>query len=188
MLLPENRALLALIETFHPERIASVHAHSLQETDPKTKKKQTPPIGNAPGIFVDPRGGFDRKTDKANTPRGAEDDRLANAMVVAGGKKLTDKPIKDAPSEPFSGNRPTPAPTSVHYADSAVHAEGTSLGDWAPVPVTSGSGKREGITTLTIEVPQWDKKSSQIDRIEEIDAQLLSEIFLEDPAVVAKKP
>ena len=188
MMLPENRALLALIETFHPERIASVHAHSLQDKDPKTGEKREAPIGNAPGIFVDPRGGFDRATDKPKTAQGVEDDRLATAMVAAGVKQLKATPIKNPRSDPFSGNRPTPAPTSVHYADSAVHAEGYSLGDWAPVPVTIGSGKREGITTITIEVPQWDKSSPQIDQIEALDAKLLNEIFLEDPAAVTKTP
>jgi len=57
---------------------------------------------------------------------------------------------------------------------------------WAPAPVASGSGARAGITTVTIEVPQWRQSSqtTQLSQIEDLDRDLLADIFLEDPAVV----
>ena len=162
-MLPETRALIALIESFHPERIASVHAHSLKN-DP----------GDAPGIFVDPRPG---------AAQAAEDDRLATAMVKEAQSRLSTSPIPQPQTDPFKGNAAGTAAATVHYATGAPHAEGNSLGMWAPVPVASGSGARPGITTMTIEVPQWKGKSApaNLDKIEDLDAQLLSEIFLEDP-------
>jgi Domain of unknown function (DUF4157) len=171
-MLPETRALIRLIESFHPERIASVHAHGLGSTP-----------GDAPGIFVDPRG-VDPSTGKVtNAAQGAEDDRLATALVTEGQKQLKSSPIAGAPSDPFKGNAPGTGKSTVRYT-SGAHAEGNSLGTWAPVPVTSGSGARAGITTVTVEVPQWTGPSApaQLGAIEDLDAKLLSEIFLEDPA------
>jgi hypothetical protein len=178
-MLPETRALISLIETFQPERIASVHAHGVE------KGKRRP--GNDPGIFVDPR---------LDPTQEAEDDRLTTAMVQEGQSRLTNAPIKDAENDQvFQGNQPGKSKATVRYAQSAAHAEGNSLGDWAPVAVTKGAGARPGITTVTIEVPGWDlaAKSTQLDKVEALDADLLNEIFLEDPrkavpATTPKKP
>ncbi len=206
-MLPETRALIALIEHFQPERIASVHAHSLKKT-----------AGDAPGIFVDPRGmdprtglpadhridprtglltgpgidpGTGLSTDPSRLPTGpaclvaeasqaAEDDRLATAMVTRGRSKFTGVSGTD---DPFVGNAAGTARSRVRYA-SGAHAEGNSLGTWAPVPVASGPGARAGITTMTIEVPQWKDDPAALKRIETLDAELLADIFLEDPSVV----
>ena len=166
-LLPENRALIALIERFRPDRIASVHAHSPLRQP-----------GNAPGIFVDPRGGGG----------GADDDRLATAMVQQGRQRLPPDPARK--SDPFVGNAPGTKRATVHYSPSATHSEGNSLGDWAPVAVT-GPGARLAITTVTVEVPQRapeepaGESKGVIDKIEELDSDLLADIFLEDQTVVA---
>jgi Domain of unknown function (DUF4157) len=172
-MLPETRTLIALIEHFHPERIASVHAHSL---------KSTP--GDAPGMFVDPRGVDPTTGAVTNAAQAAEDDRLATAMVREGRSRLATSPIPGARSDPFIGNAPGAARSRVRYATGA-HAEGNSLGTWAPVPVAAGAGARGGITTLTIEVPQWRGGSSatQLDQIEDLDSNLLADIFLADPSV-----
>jgi uncharacterized protein DUF4157 len=174
-MLPETRTLISLIEHFHPERIASVHAHSL---------KSVP--GDAPGIFVDPRGIDPTTGVVTNAGQAAEDDRLATAMVRSGRTQLTSAPITGVRSpNPFVGNSPGTAQSTVRYATGA-HAEGNSLGTWAPAPVTSGPGTRAGITTMTIEVPQWTDPSAatQLSRIEDLDRDLLADIFLEDPTVV----
>lgn len=174
-MLPETRALIPLIEHFRSERIASVHAHSL---------KSIP--GDAPGLFVDPRGVDPTTGAVTNAARAAEDDRLAASMVRAGRTRLGASPIAGGPSVPFVGNAAGTPRATVRYA-SGAHAEGDSLGSWAPVPVASGPGARSGITTVTIEVPQWldASQAAQLDRIEALHANLLATIFLEDPAVVA---
>jgi hypothetical protein len=173
-MLPETRTLVSLIEHFHPERIASVHAHSL---------KNLP--GDAPGIFVDPRGVNPTTGAVTNAAQAAEDDRLAAAMVRTGRNSLASTPIAGAPSDPFVGNVPPTGGSTVRYA-SGVHAEGNSLGTWAPAPVASGPGARAGITTITMEVPQWrgSGQATQLGQIEDLDRDLLADIFLEDPAVV----
>jgi hypothetical protein len=178
-MIPETRILIGLIERFQPERIASVHGHSLKRV-----------VGDAPGIFVDPRGIDPRTGAVTNAAQGAEDDRLATAMVREGRSRLAATPLPAttrgrAPFDPFFGNAPAgSSSSSVHYA-STVHAEGSSLGTWAPVPVT-GAGARAGITTVTVEVPEYDPTTAgrALSRIEDLDARLLAEIFLEDPAVV----
>ncbi|HYH78831.1 MAG TPA: DUF4157 domain-containing protein [Longimicrobium sp.] len=172
-MLPETRALIALVEHFQPERIASVHAHSL---------KSIP--GDAPGIFVDPRGVDPVTGAVTNQGQADEDDRLAAAMVKQGRSRFA--PGSRKPSEdPFVGNA-AGLPTSTVRYTSGAHAEGNSLGTWAPVPVASGAGARPGITTMTIEVPQWgaDTAGTPLDRVETLHSELLAEIFLEDPNVV----
>lgn len=171
-MLPETRTLISLIEHFHPERIASVHAHSL---------KRLP--GDAPGIFVDPRGVDPTTGTVTNAGQAAEDDRLATAMVRQGSSQYTPATTGVRSPDPFVGNRPGTSRSTVHYAAGA-HAQGNSLGMWAPTPVTSGPGARPGITTVTIEVPQWTDRSerTELNRIEDLDRDLLADIFLEDPA------
>lgn len=177
-LLPENRTLIHLIERIQPERIASVHAHSLRNVQ-----------GDAPGIFVDPRGVDPTSGNVINQSQVDEDDRLAAAMVRMGRTRAG--AMTGNRTDPFAGNIARgSSPASVRYARSATHTEGNSLGQWAPTPVASGPGARAGITTVTVEVPQWNAPgdASALDRVEDLDAQLLAEIFLEDPAVVATGP
>jgi hypothetical protein len=78
------------------------------------------------------------------------------------------------------GKTPFPTPT-VRYA--ASHPEGHSLGDWAPAPTAT----REGITTVTIEIPQYDASVPAADKVavEEAHRDVLRDIFLGDPAQVA---
>jgi hypothetical protein len=177
-LLPENRTLIHLIERIQPERIASVHAHSLRNVQ-----------GDAPGIFVDPRGVDPTSGNVINQSQVDEDDRLAAAMVRTGRTRAG--AMTGNRTDPFAGNIARgSSPASVRYARSATHTEGNSLGQWAPTPVASGPGARAGITTVTVEVPQWNAPGdvSALNRVEDLDAQLLAEIFLEDPAVVATGP
>jgi len=158
-MLPENVMLAALIEHFKPSRIASVHAHQ-----PSTQK------GDAPGIYVDPRGGIDRTTDTALTAEGKADDKLAAAMVAAAGIK-------------------NPGGT-VHYSSPNTPKEGTSLGEWAPAPVDEGvkgvqdkPGDRPGITTVTVEVANYwnsaDDTSGKTAALVEAHRKALQTVFLE---------
>jgi hypothetical protein len=178
-LLPETRMLLALIERFQPNRIASVHAHR-----PSTN------VGDAPGIYVDPRGGFDRAKpaakgkatpqDKAKTPEGQADDDLANAMLghARGLRKKGGIPDRDNPGD------------SVHY--SASSPKGTSLGDWAPVAVDEGKpgvqdmpGDRPAITIVTVEVedyfPSAEDDTGEMAKRVEVHRDTLQNVFLEKP-------
>lgn len=179
-ILGENVALLQLIEHFQPERIASVHAHSASEE-----------MGNAPGIFVDPR--------QAPAERDA-DDRLATRMVNrALGLDLTARELADdqgferhlnplqnnpgfvdrsaipaIPARPGRPGRPaiparaaTPQ-AAIHYAAENT-PPGTSLGDWAPVAVNEGEnrpGNRQAITTITVEFRGYTQLSRARDEAE----------------------
>jgi hypothetical protein len=172
-MIPETRALIALIERFGPERIASVHAHSI---DPKGLGRP----GDDPGVFVDPRLA---KPGKTNAGEVADDDALAEAML-AGGRGRAPQGLQGTKNDPFMGNvggsKPFGTPT-VRYA--ASHPEGHSLGDWAPAPTAS----REGITTVTIEIPQYGDDVTKADKVavEEGHRDVLRDIFLGDPAQVA---
>jgi hypothetical protein len=180
-MLPETRILIKLLERFQPERLASVHAHSLSEDAAQ---------GNAPGIFVDPRGvnaDTGKPTDPTNpalASQTAADDDLARRLVVAGRSQFGG--ARTGKADPFWGNRGSSGPTEVRYALGATHAEGNSLGMYAPIPVP---GVRPGITTVTVEVPEWagTKDATDLPRIEDLDSKLLDEIFLGDPAVVSTK-
>jgi hypothetical protein len=161
-MIAETRALIALIENFQPERIASIHAHSV----PGRR-------GDAPGVFVDPRGGYGGGSPTsvgAATAEGQADDQLALAMLHQG---LTDP---RSSTNSFRGNtaaRGGVTGETVHYATSN-HPEGSSLGDWAP---------SRGITTVTVEVPQGLKGVPLAD-VEEMHRDLLMQIFLADPSSV----
>jgi hypothetical protein len=189
-MLPENRLLVHLLEKFQPERLVSVHQHGL----PGSR-------GDGPGVFVDPRrpatahsadDGFDKKTDQALTPEGEEDDKLAAAMRDSIRKDTEDAGIRKQNFDPLAGND-VPLPDdkrktrpTVHYKSSA-HAEGNSLGDYAPVEVKEGgAGDRPAIATITLELPQYDKsKPEQADalaKLEAIDVATLQRIFLGDPS------
>jgi hypothetical protein len=173
VMLPETRALVALIERFRPERIASVHAHSID-------KSGLGRPGDDPGVFVDPRRA---KPGKTNAGEVAEDDALAQAMVEEGQLRVPQN-LRGTGSDPYLGNvggtKPFPTPT-VRYA--ASHPEGHSLGDWAPAPTAT----REAMTTVTIEIPQYGADVGQADKaaVEVAHRDVLRDIFLGDPAEVA---
>jgi hypothetical protein len=176
-MIAETRALIALIEHFQPERIASVHAHST----PGSR-------GDGPGIFVDPRGGVTRPNDPthsgAATNDGRADDQLTRAMLAGAEADISGAARTDGTTNPFAtrplaegvspvrGNQAGRGGDQVHY--SASHPTGTSLGDWAP---------SRGVTTLTIEVPQGVRGNPLAD-IETMHRDLLQRVFLADPALV----
>ena len=159
-MLPETRVLITLLERYRPERIASVHAHSLKST-----------AGDAPGIFVDPRAD-DPATAQDET---AQDDKLTQDML-AFARGHAKSPDGKFPTDPFVGNKDVKGSPNVHYASSA-HVEGVSLGMYGPVAVP---GVRPAATTVTIEVPQWDftKQHDDLDAIMDAHAQALEEVFL----------
>ena len=171
-MIAETRALVALIERFQPERLASVHAHHL--IIPRGSTTPVPRRGNDPGVFVDPRGGYlggasaDPTVVEAATAEGRADDALARAMLARG---LADR---RASSTTFLGNTaPRRSVTShnVHYAADET-PEGTSMAGWATA---------RGITTITVEVPQEIGPAERV-RVEELHRELLELIFLGDPA------
>ena len=175
-MIAETRALIALIEQFQPERIASIHAHSV----PGSR-------GDGPGIFVDPRGGVAKPNDPtrsdAKTADGRADDQLARAMLTGAEADLsgaaradgTTNPLATRPLRgdiaPLKGNQAGKGGDQVHY--SASHPTGTSLGDWAP---------SRGITTVTVEVPQSVAGTALAD-IETMHCDLRQRVFLADPAL-----
>ena len=163
---PETRALIALIERFRPSRIASVHAHSIGAGAAGRQ-------GNDPGVFVDPRVvdpalGVD---DPARyDPAG---DQLGQAMLAEGRTRAAGIRGASGRNDPFRGNRGA----DVRYSPHAPHGEGYSLGDWAPV----ATGTRQGISTVTVEVPQYGKGSPMLQAVEDLHRDLLRDIFLGPP-------
>lgn len=176
-MLPETRILISLIERFQPERLASIHDHSLkQDCHPCVGGKVSKCGGEGPGIFMDPRG-IDPVSNKiTNQAEVNADDALARKMVEGA---LTRLPcdlalLKSKVFPPFAGNQALFPPTVRYFSEQRV--EGNSLGDWAPIP-TSG---RPGIATLTIEIPKYDPAQSAAERIvKDLHRDLLQKIFLE---------
>jgi hypothetical protein len=166
-ILPEIRVLAENIGCLKPIRAISVHSHS--------RKKVR---GNDPGVFVDPRGGFDVITDAPLSPEARTDDLIADAMAKAVAKVLNDQTLT---AEALAGNIPSFAKggalsgvDTVHYSFSAAKTPGTSFGMWGPAAIDErrpdpgrpgalidGIDNRPGMTTITLETPQsyLDKKS-----------------------------
>jgi hypothetical protein len=162
-LLPETVALLKLIERFKPTRIASIHAHRFGGKAERGK--------DAPGIFVDPRGGLDKKRIP-KTGEGKADDALALALAKEaehGGARVPGNWLKSSKPE-------------VHYADSAGHPPGFSLGDWGPTEVP---GARMGMTVITVEIEHYYESGQDPSsaRAKELQAHsdALQKVFLESP-------
>jgi hypothetical protein len=157
-MLPENIALVTLIERFRPERIVSVHAHR-----PSSRR------GDAPGIFVDPRGGVDRDSaglaTRTRTAEGRADDALTRRMLdrafALGLSRTRNNPEGD-----------------IHYSERpGIRPPGTSLGDWGP---TASTGGRAAATTITVEVEGYSP-SSEVPAIAQrvrIHEQVIREVFL----------
>jgi hypothetical protein len=99
-MIAETRALIALIEHFQPERIASVHAHSV----PGRR-------GDGPGVFVDPHSGVTSAADPthsgAATAAGRDDDALATAMLDRERHDVAGDARADGSTNPFAA-RPLP--------------------------------------------------------------------------------
>lgn len=172
----ETRILIQLIEKVRPVRAASLHAHLL----PGTR-------GDGPGVFVDPRGGFDAANDYAKTAAGRGDDEftfgLLYAALTAVSKLDAANPLRKLRAvNPFLGNladsagRVAPAPGTVHYT-SKKHSRGTSFGMWAPADATSGG--RKGMLTVTVEIPRYPEAQRPAQgEINQIYADLLTRQFL----------
>lgn len=167
-MLPETRILIDLIERFQPERLATVHDHSIQRTcHPCTGGTVTKCGGEGPGLFMDPRG-----INPANKTQLDQDDLLAKTMVEEAFKRIP----CDVALTALAGNQAF-FPMTVRYF-SLAKVEGNSLGDWAPVP-TSG---RPGIATMTIEVPKYKPAQASAEKVvKDVYPVLLQEIFLELP-------
>ena len=193
-MMSETRMLVRLMERFQPERIVSIHQHSV----PGKK-------GNGPGVFVDVRYYFDRNEVK-KTQRQAEegeDQRLTREMLIKAIQKygsIPSPPRKLAYDElgaPFSGNTEGRSsksdPLNLLYSQEAVHPAGNSLGTWAPARVAELLGpqggppqsNRPGITTVTIEIPQYpdyrkstDTSDPLIKALVDMYAELIIESFL----------
>jgi hypothetical protein len=175
-MLPETRILISLIERFQPERLASVHDHSLKQNCHPCNGRKIKCGGEGPGIFVDLRGIDPTSGAITNNTQVEQDDRLARRMVEAALRRLPCsisllQSAKIFP--PFAGNQAF-FPVEVRYF-SKQRVEGNSLGDWAPVP----AGGRPGITTLTIEVPKYKSAQAAAEkRVIDLHRDLLQEIFL----------
>lgn len=157
-MLPENVALVTLIERFRPERIVSVHAHRPSQTQ-----------GDAPGIYVDPRGGVERNAQglatATRTEQGRADDALARDMR------------ERALALGLSRERNNPG-NDIHYSERpGIRPPGTSLGDWAPV---AGSDGRPAATMITVEVEGYSPASevpAVADRVR-VHERAIREVFL----------
>ena len=172
-MLPETRILISLIERFQPERLASVHDHSLVQRCHPCFGRDTLCGGEGPGIFVDPRGISPVTRRIEDSKQVKEDDELVTKMLDRAVADLSGKKITSRLS-PLSGNLALPSPKVRYFSEQRV--EGNSLGDWAPVKTTS----RPAITTLTIEVPKEgfvDSKAKKI--LIELHRAILNAIFLE---------
>jgi hypothetical protein len=175
--LPENRVLMKLIACMKPERAVSLHAHSSNKR------------GNGPGIFVDPRGGFDTDLDAPLTAEGREDDLLANKLLKAAVKALPGSGLKAAEQKlALAGNQVGSkeyAGETVHYSYGAPKARGTSFGMWGPAPITGqGPENRPGMQTITLELPKWlgDKKTAPlVGKLADVWAKAIVTEFLEVP-------
>jgi hypothetical protein len=182
-LLPETRLLLALIERFRPHRLATLHSHSVK-----------PARGDSCGIFVDPRGGVDPKSDGASSPEGNDDDELTRDMLCAFEQILSDVGLVTV-EDPLRGNRIIAdkaraletelRKATVHYSLAAPKAEGNSLGVWAPPAIAETvagvavpRGNRGGITTVTVEFPHGESDQA-IQTLLRIHVEVLLSIFLD---------
>jgi hypothetical protein len=131
-ILPENRILLGLIGRIKPARLVSLHATVYPQRA---------------GIFADPHGlpalfdpeDWARLAEEA-AARTMADIALATAMArhAAGlGAGVAGNRLDDEPTAVWGGERPA----------------GTSLGCWAPVPVSEGGAEdRAAISLITVEV------------------------------------
>ncbi len=172
-MIDETRILIQLIEQMRPVRAVSIHAHRL----PGAR-------GDGPGIFVDPRGGFD-PSDRAKTVFGQRDDEFTRLLLCEGlsaAKTIIDDPKNKKITHPFWGNlansagKLAPRTSTVHYT-SEQHPPGTSFGEWAPIDAKSGL--RKGMLTITAELPRYLNGPTSVQaEIIRIQAEVLARHFL----------
>ncbi|HUS05354.1 MAG TPA: hypothetical protein VMZ52_03610, partial [Bryobacteraceae bacterium] len=151
-ILPENRILMNLITCIQPSRAVSLHSHGVSARR-----------GDGPGVFVDPRGGFDTDLDAPFTHEGRADDVLAGRLLQAALTQLKSSKLSNADqTEALLGNQPGSGNyfgETVHYSYGAAKARGTSFGMWASTPITGqGAENRRAMQTITLELPKWIEK------------------------------
>jgi hypothetical protein len=173
---------MALVERFQPERVASIHAHSLKGVQ-----------GDAPGIFEDPRKDPAVATKDISVAQDI-------ARSVAGGLPASTVASSDPRVNPLIGNyakfttselpkhkdvqsmRAASDP-NVLYDPKAPHSAGISTGGWFPrTSETTAGAKRNPVAIYTIEVPEWRsaKTKSALPKVEQLEAKALQEILLGD--------
>lgn len=158
-MLPETRVLLALLERFKPERIVSVHAHGLGTT-----------VGDAPGVFVDPRG-TDPRTGAATDPAANAADQALTQSLLAHSSAATPAAQRGAA---FAGNAPRAGSTTPNVLyTSSVHGEGNSLGMYGPVATAA----RPAATTITVEVPEFGS-TAQLDPVVDAHTAAIDDVIL----------
>lgn len=124
-ILPENRMLIDLVGRIKPQRVVSLHATMFPERA---------------GIFADPHGGPAQSHAPDAAIRTRADANLAMAMARHA----------RARGAGVAGNRLEYDPTALWGGETPV---GTSLGGWAPAPITEGGAEdRPSITLITVEV------------------------------------
>jgi N-acetyl-anhydromuramyl-L-alanine amidase AmpD len=171
----ETRVLLSLLERFRPQRIASVHGKRVRRVP-----------GDAPGIFVDPRGVNPGTLERTNRDHRNEDIGLARAMLEHA-RDLAHRIPADVRTASFAGNQPSREREDVEYRTSE-HPQGNSLGMYAPVDATDATGRvvREAATTVTIEIPHWPNPG-ELDEIVKVHVGALQDVFLERPLAPGRR-
>ncbi|MFT3770764.1 MAG: hypothetical protein QM820_35520 [Minicystis sp.] len=199
-LFDETKALMALIERFHPKRIASVHAHRFTAAKKETIAKADAPklkrnVMNAGMMLVSPLAalagltlgtGVLSKSDKAAIKAAdkikAKDD-LPGVFVdprtdTAGNKAADEKLALDIAKKAAAGGASVPGnwlldvgAENVSYKTPSTTPEAFSLGDYGP---------SIGIPVITVEVDHYYESNGDPDRVKELQAHAiaLEEVFL----------
>jgi hypothetical protein len=198
-LMQETIALVRLIERFQPSRIASVHAHRFSGTAKRGK--------DAPGIFVDPRGGFDQTVD----PAFPEQFKKAHKAWETAVKKATDEakakkvPLDPKTLPPEPKMREITATTKQGQADDALaldmaraakkggaHVPGSHLDESEPAVAHYSDpghpkgrslgdwGPEQNMTVITVEVEHYAESAGDKAREKELQAHsdALKDVFL----------
>jgi hypothetical protein len=187
-MLTEIRMLVGVIGCGKPVRAVSVHSHTCINDR-----------GDAPGIFVDPRGGLDPSLDAPLSAEGRIDDDTTdamlaaavarfNALIAAATKSSAKKALEKLRNTSFSGNKldlhATPPKAhkiggeTVHYSFGATKLRGTSFGMWGPAPINeNGPEDRPGMTTITLELPKCGG-AGKMATLAPLWSAVLAEIFL----------
>jgi hypothetical protein len=148
-ILPENVALMRLIERFHPSRICTVHGSNTRASagvfgDPHQVSPQARQRARAahPGDTA-AAGAAERGLESTAARRTAEDEALylgmARGIDRAGhGNAVRGNRLHATPTGTWSGGTPG----------------GTSLGEWGRQDVSEGgAGDRPSMSVITVEVP-----------------------------------
>ncbi len=179
-ILPENIALLRLIERFRPSRIASVHGIKSRSSagifsDAHTVSANARSSAAAFGVFAPALNWI---LDTNASQRSQADENLAldmaRSMNAAGhGRAVRGNHLSGTPTAQYGGDTP----------------KGTSLGGWGPQDISEGrSTDRPSMTVITVEVAT-NKRSKDLSgnvddsRLMELAAyrDVIQTIFLGSP-------